>query len=63
MNFEVREEFRQLHASVRDFVKNTLDPISLKVEKEETIPEEVVDAIRNLACSACRSPKNTEGWG
>lgn len=63
MDVEVSEEFRQLHARVRDFVQTVLEPISLQVEKEESIPEETVDGIRRLGLFGLPVPKAYGGLG
>jgi acyl-CoA dehydrogenase len=63
MDVELTEEFRLLHSRVKEFVENTLEPISLKVEKEERIPEEVVDAIRKLGLFGMPVPKEFGGLG
>jgi acyl-CoA dehydrogenase len=63
MDFAVTEEFRQLHSRIRDFVKNTLDPLSLQVEKEENIPEEIVADIRKLGLFGMPVPKEYGGLG
>jgi len=63
MDFAVTEEFRQLHSRIRDFVKNTLDPLSLQVEKEEKIPEEIVADIRKLGLFGMPVPKEYGGLG
>ncbi len=63
LNNEVTEAFRLLHSSVRSFVINTLEPISAKVEKEEKIPEEIVDTIRKLGLFGMPVPKEYGGLG
>lgn len=63
MDFAVTEEFRQLHSRIRDFVKNVLDPLSLQVEKEEKIPEEIVADIRKLGLFGMPVPKEYGGLG
>jgi len=63
MDFAVTEEFRQLHSRIRDFVKNTLDPLSLQVEKEEKIPGEIVADIRKLGLFGMPVPKEYGGLG
>jgi len=63
MDFAVTEEFRQLHSRIRDFVKNTLDPLSLQVEIEEKIPEEIVADIRKLGLFGMPVPKEYGGLG
>lgn len=63
MDVEVSEEFRQLHARVKDFVQTVLEPLSLQVEKEESIPEETVDGIRRLGLFGMPVPKAYGGLG
>jgi acyl-CoA dehydrogenase len=62
-NLEVREEFRLLYSKVERFVKDILDPLSLTVEKEEKIPEEIVDKIRELGLFGMPVPKEYGGLG
>jgi acyl-CoA dehydrogenase len=63
MDLTVTEEFRQLLSRISDFVENTLDPISLQVETEEKIPEEIVAAIRKLGLFGMPVPKEYGGLG
>jgi len=63
IDIEVSEEFRLLHAQVRDLVRTFLEPISLQVEKEARIPEETVDAIRRLGLFGMPVPKAYGGLG
>jgi acyl-CoA dehydrogenase len=63
MDFAVTEEFRQLHSRISDFVKNSLEPLSLQVEKEEKIPEEIVADIRKLGLFGMPVPKEYGGLG
>jgi len=63
IDIEVSEEFRLLHAQVRDLVRTFLEPISLQVEIEERIPEETVDAIRRLGLFGMPVPKAYGGLG
>ena len=63
MDLAVTEEFRQLLSRISDFVKNTLEPISLQVETEEKIPEEIVAAIRKLGLFGMPVPKEYGGLG
>jgi acyl-CoA dehydrogenase len=62
-NLELTEEFRLLHSSVKTLVKDILEPISLKVEKEEKIPEDIVDTIRKLGLFGMPVPKEYGGLG
>ncbi len=63
MDLNVSSEFKALHTSLSELVKNTLDPISLQVEKENKIPEEIVDKIRDLGLFGMPIPKDFGGLG
>ena len=63
IDFEVSEEFRRLHARVRDLVLTSLEPISLQVEEADRIPEETVDRIRRLGLFGMPVPKVYGGLG
>ena len=63
IDIEVSEEFRLLHAKVRDLVQTSLDPISLQVETEETIPEQMVQAMRRLGLFGMPVPRAYGGLG
>jgi acyl-CoA dehydrogenase len=63
IDIEVSEEFRRLHAKIREFVQTSLDPISLQVDEEECIPEETVEAIRRLGLFGMPVPKAYGGLG
>ena len=54
---------RLLHAKVRDLVQTSLDPISLQVETEETIPEQMVQAMRRLGLFGMPVPRAYGGLG
>ena len=63
IDIEVSEEFQLLHAKVRDLVQTSLDPISLQVETEETIPEQMVQAMRRLGLFGMPVPRAYGGLG
>jgi len=63
IDIDVSEEFRRLHAQIREFVRTSLDPISLQVDTEERIPEETVAAIRRLGLFGLPVPKAYGGLG
>jgi len=62
-DIDVSEEFRRLHAKISDFVRTTLEPISMQVDTEERIPEETVEAIRRLGLFGLPVPKAYGGLG
>lgn len=63
MQLSVSEDFQILRARVRQFVEETLDPISLQVETEAVIPEAVVDMMRHLGLFGMPIPKKYGGLG
>lgn len=63
MDLNLSESFKSLQSKLKDLVENTLDPISLKVEKENKIPEPVVDQIRALGLFGMPIPKAYGGLG
>ncbi|MDX2447530.1 MAG: acyl-CoA dehydrogenase family protein [Desulfobacterales bacterium] len=56
-------EFKQLHSNVRKLVKETLNPIFEKVEKEAKIPEHIADKFRRLGLFGMSIPRQYGGLG
>ena len=63
MQIKVSEDFQNLRDKIRQFVRETLDPISLQVETDAVIPETVVDAMRHLGLFGMPIPKKYGGLG
>ncbi len=63
MEMNLSDKFKSLHSNLRDLVQNTLDPISQKVEKENKIPEEIVDKLRALGLFGMPIPQEYGGLG
>lgn len=63
MQISVSEDFQNLRDKVRQFVRETLDPISLQVETDAVIPETVVDTMRHLGLFGMSIPKKYGGLG
>ncbi|NNG01223.1 MAG: acyl-CoA dehydrogenase [Desulfobacteraceae bacterium] len=63
MEVTLTDDFKKLRSSVRELVINTLDPISLEVEKSSLIPEYVVDELRHLGLFGMPIPKTYGGLG
>jgi acyl-CoA dehydrogenase len=63
MDFELPENVRLMRDTVRRFVKNELEPIAQQVEKEEKIPEEVVQKMRDLGLFGQSIPEEYGGMG
>lgn len=47
MDFRLPDKILQLKKDARDWVENTLDPLSAPLEEEERIPEELVNELRD----------------
>lgn len=52
-----------IHDRVRQFVAEVLEPISIKVEKEGRIPEEIVNKMRELGLFGLSIPRQYGGLG
>ncbi len=63
MQISVSEDFKKFRDSVRQFVRETLDPIFLQVETDAVIPETVVDTMRHLGLFGMPIPKKYGGLG
>ena len=63
MEFHLSEDFKKLRSSVRELVQNTLEPISLSVENNSKIPENIVDEFRRLGLFGMSIPKKYGGLG
>ncbi|GAB6144806.1 acyl-CoA dehydrogenase family protein [Desulfocicer niacini] len=57
------EEFEKFRLKIRDFVENELDPISLEIEQHTTIPEGMVDRMRQLGLFGLSIPGEYGGLG
>lgn len=57
------EVFNTFREKVRHFVDHELEPISLKVELESSIPDEIVDRMRQLGLFGLPIPKEYGGLG
>lgn len=47
MDFSLPENILKLKAEARDWVENVLNPLSIPLEEEERIPEDLVEELRN----------------
>jgi acyl-CoA dehydrogenase len=65
INMEYTIPTRELNIieTVRTFVRERLDPISLQVEKEGSIPEEIVEEMRLLGLFGLSIPEKFDGLG
>ena len=61
MDFEIPEELRMMVDTIRKFRLNALEPISHQVEKEDRIPEHIVDRMRELGLFGLSLPEKYGG--
>lgn len=63
MNFEIPEELRIMQNTVRRFVEHEIEPIALKIEEDDEIPESVVEQMRNMGLFGMSIPQEYGGLG
>jgi acyl-CoA dehydrogenase len=63
MEYALSAEEHRIIETVRTFVKERLEPISLQVEKEGEIPEAIVDEMRRLGLFGLSIPEKYGGLG
>jgi len=63
MRLTSRQDFKTFQSTIQAFVKNDLEPISLQVEKEDSIPDEIVAKMRQLGLFGLSIPKEFGGLG
>ena len=63
MEYTIPAKQLNLIETVRTFVKERLDPISLQVEEKGTIPEEIVEEMRRLGLFGLSIPEKYGGLG
>lgn len=63
MNFEFSEEIQLLKKSVRDFVQNEVEPYAMQIEKEDRIPEEVIEKSKEMGLFGISIPEEYGGLG
>lgn len=63
MEYAIPPKLLNVIDTVRTFVKERLEPISLQVEKEGNIPEEIVEEMRQLGLFGLSIPKEYGGLG
>ncbi len=63
MNFQLSEEIQLLKKSVRDFVQNEVEPYAMQIEKEDRIPEEVIEKSKEMGLFGISIPEEYGGLG
>lgn len=63
MAVEISEEFEKFRSEIRNFVEKELDTISLQIEQNKKIPDEIVNRMRQLGLFGLSIPKEHGGLG
>ena len=63
MEYKISAKHRNVIETVKTFVKQKLEPISLQVEKEGSIPQEIVEEMRRLGLFGLSIPEQYGGLG
>jgi acyl-CoA dehydrogenase len=63
MDFEIPEELRIMQSTVRRFVEREIEPIALKIEEDDEIPESVVEKMREMGLFGMSIPEEYGGLG
>ena len=63
MDFTIPEDVKIIQATIKKFVEKDLNPISRQVEEEHSIPEEIVQKMRDLGLFGLSIPEEYGGLG
>ena len=63
MDFSIPEDVKIIQATIKKFVEKDLNPISRQVEEEHSIPEEIVQKMRDLGLFGLSIPEEYGGLG
>jgi len=63
MNLNISQDFKKFQSVIQTFVKEELAPLSFQVEKDDRVPEEIVDKMRKLGLFGLSIPKAYGGLG
>lgn len=63
MNFEFSPELIAMKKSIRDFVDNTVDPLADQIEREDQIPEHIINMSKEMGLFGLSIPEEYGGIG
>lgn len=63
MNLNISQDFKKFQSAIQTFVKEELAPLSFQVEKDDRVPEEIVEKMRKLGLYGLSIPKVYGGLG
>ena len=58
------EEARaQIVALVRDFVRREVEPVAAELDRDDRVPHDLIDQMKELGLFGITVPRSTAGWG
>ncbi|MBT2637932.1 acyl-CoA dehydrogenase family protein [Bacillus sp. ISL-39] len=63
MNFDFDEDLLTLKRNVRDFIQSEIEPVAMKIEEEEKIPENIIQLSREMGLFGLSIPEAYGGLG
>ncbi|MBO8173425.1 MAG: acyl-CoA dehydrogenase family protein [Bacillaceae bacterium] len=63
MNFELSDEIQMLKKSVREFVQHEVEPVAMQIEREDRIPDEVIEKSKEMGLFGISIPEEYGGLG
>lgn len=63
MDFRLPEELIEMKKSIRDFIDNTVDPLADQIEREDRIPDKIMEMSKELGLFGLSIPEEYGGLG
>ena len=63
MDFRLDEDILALKKSVRDFVQNEVEPLAMQIERENKIPEKIIEMSKEMGLFGLSIPEEYGGLG
>ena len=63
MDFSIPEDLQLLRTTVRDYVRDRLQPLAMTIEREERVPDEVLAEMKELGFFGLPFPEEYGGLG
>jgi acyl-CoA dehydrogenase len=63
MDFNLSQEILEMKESIRDFVENTVEPVADQIEREDKIPERILEMSKEMGLFGLSIPEEYGGLG
>jgi acyl-CoA dehydrogenase len=63
MDFNLSQEILEMKESIRDFVENTVEPVADQIEREDKIPERILETSKEMGLFGLSIPEEYGGLG